>query len=84
MDRAGVGEACLALPGATLDHPFGPGHDGYEAIGKMLGIVGAEGGLSFKLSDIAYAVLTGAGGAGPLSGAGEVGASGRSGRLAGC
>ena len=65
MDRAGVGEVCLALPGATRDHPFGPGHDAYKVGGKMFALIGAEGGLSFKVSDIAYEVLTEAGRAAP-------------------
>src|SRR5690606_28714921 len=58
MDRAGVGKVCLAMPGATMDHPFGPGHDAYKVGGKMFALIGAEGGLSFKVSDIAYEVLT--------------------------
>ena len=58
MDRAGIGKVCLALPGATLDHPFGDDHDAYKVGGKMFVIVGGEGGVSFKVSDIAYEVLT--------------------------
>ncbi len=58
MDRAGVGQVCLALPGATLDHPFGDDHDAYKVGGKMFVMVGATGGVSFKVSDIAYEVLT--------------------------
>ena len=58
MDRAGIRTACLALPGATLDHPFGDGHDVYKVGGRMFVMVGGEGGVSFKVSDIAYAVLT--------------------------
>ena len=65
MDRAGVGQVCLALPGATLDHPFGDDHDAYKVGGKMFVMVGAEGGVSFKVSDIAYEVLTEAGRAAP-------------------
>ncbi len=65
MDRAGVGKVCLALPGTTMDHPFGPGHDAYKVGGKMFALIGAEGGLSFKVSDIAYAVLTEEGRAAP-------------------
>ena len=65
MDRAGVGRVCLALPGATLDHPFGPGHDAYKVGGKMFAMVGAMGALSFKVSDIAYEVLTETGHARP-------------------
>jgi len=65
MDRAGVGRVCLALPAATLDHPFGPGHDAYKVGGKMFAMVGAMGGLSFKVTDIAYEVLTETGHARP-------------------
>lgn len=54
MDRAGVGKVCLALPGATLDHPFGEHHDAYRVGGKMFVMVGERGGISFKVSDIAY------------------------------
>lgn len=49
MDRAGVGKVCLALPGATLDHPFGDDHDAYKVGGKMFAMVGATGGISFKV-----------------------------------
>lgn len=65
MDRAGVGRVCLALPGATLDHPFGDDHDAYRVGGRMYAIVGGMGGLSFKVSDIAFEVLTGEGRARP-------------------
>lgn len=58
MDRAGVGKVCLALPAATLDHPFGDDHDAYRVGGKMFCMVGGKGGVSFKVSDIAYEVLT--------------------------
>lgn len=65
MDRAGVGKVCLALPGATLDHPFGDHHDAYRVGGKMFAMVGEMGGISFKVSDIAYEVLTESGRARP-------------------
>ena len=65
MDRAGVGRVCLALPGATLDHPFGDHHDAYRIGGKMFAMVGESGGVSFKVSDIAYEVLTESGHARP-------------------
>ena len=58
MDRAGVGKVCLALPGVTLEHPFGDDHDAYKVGGKMFAIIGGMGGLSFKVSDIAFEVLT--------------------------
>ncbi|WP_332641516.1 MmcQ/YjbR family DNA-binding protein [Brevundimonas sp.] len=65
MDREGVGKVCLALPGATLDHPFGEHHDAYRVGGKMFVMVGERGGVSFKVSDIAYEVLTESGHARP-------------------
>ena len=58
MDRKAIGKTCLALPGVTLDHPFGDHHDAYRVGGKMFVMVGEEGGVSFKVSDIAYEVLT--------------------------
>lgn len=65
MDRAGVGKVCRTLPGVTLDHPFGNDHDAWKVGGKMFAIVGTAGGLSFKVSDIAWEVLTEAGRARP-------------------
>ena len=65
MDRAGIGKTCLALPGVTLDHPFGDHHDAYRIGGKMFVMVGEQGGVSFKVSDIAYEILTGSGKARP-------------------
>ncbi|WP_332676483.1 MmcQ/YjbR family DNA-binding protein [Brevundimonas sp.] len=65
MDRAGVGKVCLALPAATLDHPFGEHHDAYRVGGRMFVMVGEQGGVSFKVSDIAYEVLTESGRARP-------------------
>ena len=65
MDRVGVGKLCLALPGATLDHPFGDDHDAYKVGGKMFCMVGGRGSISFKVSDIAFEVLTESGRARP-------------------
>ncbi len=65
MDRAGIGKVCLALPGVTLDHPFGEHHDAYRIGGKMFVMVGEQGGVSFKVSDIAYEILTETGKARP-------------------
>jgi len=67
MDRDGVGKVCMALPGVTLAHPFGDDHDAYKVGGKMFAIIGGMGGLSFKVSDIAFEVLTGDGRARPAS-----------------
>ena len=65
MDRQGVGKVCLALPATTLDHPFGGDHDAYKVGGKMFCMVGGSGSISFKVSDIAYEVLTESGYARP-------------------
>jgi predicted DNA-binding protein (MmcQ/YjbR family) len=65
MDRQGVGKVCLALPATTLDHPFGDDHDVYKVGGKMFCMVGGGGSISFKVSDIAYEVLTESGHARP-------------------
>lgn len=65
MDRAGVKAVCLALPATTLDHPWDPDHDAYKVGGKMFAVFGSMGGISFKVSDIAYEVLTGSGRARP-------------------
>ena len=65
MDRAAVGKVCLALPSVTVDHPFGDEHDAYRVGGKIFAMVGERGGISFKVSDIAYEVLTESGHARP-------------------
>ena len=65
MDRQGVKQVCLALPAATLDHPWDPDHDAYKVGGKMFAVIGGMGGISFKVSDIAYEVLTESGRARP-------------------
>jgi len=55
----------MALPAVTLDHPWDPDHDAYKVGGKMFAVIGSMGGLSFKVSDIAYEVLTESGRARP-------------------
>lgn len=65
MNREQVRAACLALPATTLEHSFGPEHDVYKVGGRMFAIRGGEGGLSFKVTDIAYEVLTESGRAAP-------------------
>ena len=65
MDRAGIGKFCMTLPSATLDHPFGDDHDVWKVGGKMFAWVGGKGGVSFKVSDIAYEVLIESGRARP-------------------
>ena len=50
-------DACMALPAATMTVQWGDDHV-YKVGGKMFAIVSGEGGLSFKVSDIAFQVLT--------------------------
>jgi predicted DNA-binding protein (MmcQ/YjbR family) len=57
MDGQAIERTCLALTGATLDHPFGPGVDTYRVGGKMFALVSPDGGVSFKVSDIAWEIL---------------------------
>jgi predicted DNA-binding protein (MmcQ/YjbR family) len=51
----------LALPGATLDFPFGAGARVYKVGGKMFAMSGGAlsrpARVSFKCSDIAYEML---------------------------
>ena len=65
MDRGSVRDFCLGLKAVTMDHPFGEHHDAYRVGGKMFCMVGEQGGISFKVSDIAWEVLTESGHARP-------------------
>ena len=65
MNRKGIKRVCLALKGVTLDHPWGGEHDAYKVGGKMFALIGGMGGLSLKVSDIAFEVLTESGKARP-------------------
>ena len=58
MDRAGVEALCLSLPGAVLDYPFGPQAAVYKVGGKMFCMSSQGQGVSFKVSDMAYQILT--------------------------
>lgn len=51
--------ACRALPAVTMDRPWGSDQV-YKVGGKMFAVMGdaiARGGVSFKVSDLAYEVL---------------------------
>jgi predicted DNA-binding protein (MmcQ/YjbR family) len=53
-------KACLALPGATLSIQWGDDHV-FKIGGKMFAVRGnavPKGGISFKVSDVAFEVLT--------------------------
>ena len=60
--------ACLALPGATLSIQWGDDHV-FKVGGKMFAVRGQGvtrgGGVAFKVSDVAFEVLTGSGRAAP-------------------
>ena len=49
----------------TVDHPFGEQHDAYRVGGKIFAMVGEQGGISFKVPEIACEVLTETGHARP-------------------
>lgn len=57
MTRDDVHEAAMALPAATRIVQWG-GSDVYKVGGKVFAICGLAGGLSFKVSEIGFEVLT--------------------------
>lgn len=42
--------ACAGLPGASLDHPFGPGVEVWKVGGKMFALI-SDQGVSLKAAD---------------------------------
>lgn len=67
MNRARVEVLALSLPGATKVTLWGR-LDVYKVRGKVFASCGDEEGLSFKATDIAYAVLTDGGPGRPAPG----------------
>lgn len=63
MTREEVEAAALGLPAATRIVQWG-GADVYKVGGKVFAICGLRGGLSFKVSEIGFIVLTDEGGPG--------------------
>jgi predicted DNA-binding protein (MmcQ/YjbR family) len=57
VTREEVQAIALALPAATLVVQWG-GADVYKVGGKVFAICGLRGGLSFKVSEIGFEVLT--------------------------
>ena len=49
-------QACRALPAVTMDHPWGD-DEVYKVGGRMFAVTGPSGGLSIKVSDIAFEML---------------------------
>jgi predicted DNA-binding protein (MmcQ/YjbR family) len=60
MTREQIEAAALALPAATKVVQWG-GSDVYKVGGKVFAICGLQGGLSFKVSEIGFEVLTNGG-----------------------
>ncbi len=53
MTRQTISSLCAALPGATLEHSFGPDHDVWKVGGKVFATIGAKGdGLAVKCASI--------------------------------
>lgn len=48
--------ACRALPGVTMDRQWGD-DEVYKVGGRMFAVTGPSGGLSIKVTDIAYEAL---------------------------
>lgn len=63
MTREEVEALALALPAATKVVQWG-GSDVYKVGGKVFAICGLRGGVSFKVSEIGFMVLTDEGGPG--------------------
>ncbi len=57
MTREDVEAAAMALPAATKVVQWG-GSDVYKVGGKVFAICGLQGGLSFKVTEIGFMVLT--------------------------
>jgi predicted DNA-binding protein (MmcQ/YjbR family) len=57
MTREDIEAVALALPAATKVVQWG-GSDVYKVGGKVFAICGLRGGLSFKVSEIGFEVLT--------------------------
>ncbi|WP_419254654.1 MmcQ/YjbR family DNA-binding protein [Caulobacter sp. ErkDOM-YI] len=59
MSPGAFDAACRALPAVTMDRPWGSDQV-YKVGGKMFAVIGnavAQGGVSFKVSDVAFEVL---------------------------
>lgn len=57
MQYGQVETFCLSLKGAVSDRPFGPSLQTFKIAGKIFAILSDDGGLTIKLSDVAYEVL---------------------------
>jgi len=58
MERSAVNKICEALPSATLEDPWGEGHDAWKVGGKMFASIGVSNdGISVKTADIETAQM---------------------------
>ena len=58
MTRQTVNEICSQMPGATLDHKLGEGHDSWKVGDKLFAIVGAMGdSVSVKTDSVETAQM---------------------------
>ena len=58
MQHGQVEDFCLSLKGVSIERPFGPDSQTFKVGGKIFAILGDDGGLSIKLSEVAYEALT--------------------------
>lgn len=53
MSRETANSLCAALPGATHENSFGPGHDVWKVGGKVFATIGVKGdGLAVKCASV--------------------------------
>ncbi|MHC3127138.1 hypothetical protein OB03_07480 [Brevundimonas sp. GN22] len=57
MKPAEVETFCLSRTAATVERPFGPNFQTFKVGGKIFAMLGDDGGLCFKASEIAYELL---------------------------
>ena len=57
MKPAEVEAFCLSRKAATVERPFGPNLQTFKVGGKIFAMLGDDGGLCFKASEIAYELL---------------------------
>lgn len=57
MKASEVDAFCLSRPAASVERPFGPDLQTFKVGGKIFAMLGDDGGLCFKASEIAYELL---------------------------
>lgn len=57
MKASDVEAFCLSRTAATVERPFGPNLQTFKVGGKIFAMLGDDGGLCFKASEIAYELL---------------------------